>query len=141
MWGKEEPQRQVVGADVELLRNGVVIGVLDPRMNFYRSQDTPVPTPAVRSRIAGDVYINLMAFTENGQSATLRVILEPFVPWIWFGALVVALGAVVSAWPVSRRSTRWADVTAQAPMPPGGAYPLPAASLTMQSSASPSQLQ
>ena len=106
MWGKQEPQREVVGADVEILRKGTVIGMLDPRMNFYRSQDQPVPTPAVRSRPAGDVYINLMAFTPDGQSATLRVILEPFVPWIWFGGLVVSIGAFVSAWPVSRRAER-----------------------------------
>lgn len=104
MWGKDEPQREVVGADVEILRNGNVVGMLDPRMNFYKSQDQPVPTPAVRSRPAGDVYINLMAYTPDGQSATLRVIVEPFVPWIWFGGLVVALGAVVSAWPARRRA-------------------------------------
>lgn len=140
MWGKEEPQRQVVGADVELLRNGVVIGTLDPRMNFYRSQDTPVPTPAVRSRPAGDVYINLMAFTENGQSATLRVILEPFVPWIWFGAVVVALGAVVSAWPSSRRSMRRVNASAHVPSASGaGGYSIPGAAVSLQASASPTK--
>ena len=126
LWGKQEPQREVVGADVEILRNGAVIGTLDPRMNFYRSQEQPVPTPAVRSRPSGDVYINLMAFTPDGQSATLRVILEPFVPWIWFGGMVVALGAFVSAWPVSRRSARRVGfaVPQRAPMPsPGSAFP------------------
>ena len=112
LWGKDEPQRQVVGADVEILRGGTVVGMLDPRMNFYRSQDQPVPTPAVRSRPTGDVYINLMAFTPDGQSATLRVILEPFVPWIWFGGLVVAFGAVVSAWPSPRRAARRVEYTA-----------------------------
>jgi cytochrome c-type biogenesis protein CcmF len=104
LWGKDEPQREVVGADVEILRGGQVVGTLDPRMNFYRSQDQPVPTPAVRSRPFGDVYINLMAFTPDGKSATLRVILEPFVPWIWFGGLIIAFGAVVSAWPTTRRA-------------------------------------
>ncbi len=106
LWEKDEPQRQVIGADVEVLDKGEIIGTLDPRMNFYRSQQQPVPTPAVRSRLVGDVYINLMAFTPDGQSATLKVIVEPFVPWIWFGGLIVAFGAVVSAWPVSRRSAR-----------------------------------
>jgi hypothetical protein len=38
-------------------------------MNFYRSQDQPVPTPAVRGRQA--TCINLMAFTPDGQSATI----------------------------------------------------------------------
>jgi cytochrome c-type biogenesis protein CcmF len=109
LWGKDEPQREVVGADVEILKGTTVVGMLDPRMNFYRSQDQPVPTPAVRSRPTGDVYINLMAFTPDGKSATLRVIVEPFVPWIWIGGLIVALGAVVSAWPTSRRAARVVD--------------------------------
>jgi len=118
LWGKEEPQRQVVGADVELIKGGKVIGLVDPRMNFYRSQDQPVPTPAVRSRPQGDVYMNLMAFTPDGQSATVKVILEPFVPWIWFGGLVVALGAVVSAWPTARTSRRAVRASVPRQVPP-----------------------
>ena len=58
---------------------------------------------------------------ERGQSATLRVILEPFVPWIWFGGLVVALGAFVSAWPVSHRSARRVGFAVPAPAAVGGA--------------------
>jgi cytochrome c biogenesis factor len=34
------------------------------------------------------------------------------VPWIWFGGLIVALGAVVSAWPTARTSRREARATA-----------------------------
>ncbi len=126
LWGKEEPQRQVIGADVEILRGGTVIGMIDPRMNFYRTQDQPVPTPAVRSRPNGDIYINLMAYTPDGQSATIKVIIEPFVPWIWLGGLVVALGAVISAWPVSRRTAQRVGFVAPQPVvagPPGAAFP------------------
>jgi len=115
MWQKDEPQRQVIGADVDILRGNEVVGSLDPRMNFYRTQEQPVPTPAVRSRPSGDVYINLMAFTQDGKSATLRVIIEPFVPWIWGGGLIVALGALLSAWPVSRRSERTVSVSPSTP--------------------------
>jgi cytochrome c-type biogenesis protein CcmF len=124
LWGKEEPQRQVVGADVEVIRNGTVIGVVDPRMNFYRSQEQPVPTPAVRSRPQGDIYMNLMAFTPDGKSATIKVILEPFVPWIWIGGLVIAFGAVVSAWPTARSSRRAVRFAApRAVRPAAGAVP------------------
>lgn len=116
LWGKEEPRRQVIGADVEVLKGGTVIGIIDPRMNFYRTQEQPVPTPAVRSRPQGDIYMNLMAFTPDGQSATIKVILEPFVPWIWLGGFIVALGAVVSAWPTARTSRRAARVPASRPV-------------------------
>ncbi len=136
LWGKDEPQREVVGADVEILNGTTVVGMLDPRMNFYKSQDQPVPTPAVRSRPTGDVYINLMAFTPDGQSATLRVILEPFVGWIWFGGLIVALGAVVSAWPVSRRSPRAVDAMVPSPVF-GASEAVPGAVMSMARAPSP----
>jgi cytochrome c-type biogenesis protein CcmF len=78
------------------------------------------------------VYINLMAFTQDGGSATIRVILEPFVPWIWVGGMIIALGAVVSAWPTSRRSPRAVGYVRPSPTPrlapehafPGAAMPM-----------------
>jgi Cytochrome c-type biogenesis protein CcmF C-terminal len=71
------------------------------------------------------VYINLMAFTSDGKNATIKVILEPFVPWIWFGGLIMALGSVLSAWPVAKRSARSVGYTVpqRAPVAAGGAYP------------------
>jgi cytochrome c-type biogenesis protein CcmF len=114
LWQKDEPQRQVVGADVEVLRNGRVVGMLDPRMNFYFTQDQPVPTPAVRSRLDGDLYVNLDAFTSDGQSATFKVILEPLVPWIWIGGGIVAFAAAFAAWPTGRREFAAAPNTAPA---------------------------
>jgi cytochrome c-type biogenesis protein CcmF len=96
VYGREEPQRTVLAASVTVLRGERVLGRLEPRMNFYPTSQQPVPTPAVRSRPSGDVYISLMAFAPDGSTATLKVIVEPLVPWIWFGGLVVCLGALVS---------------------------------------------
>ena len=76
---------------------------MDPRMNLYPTQEQPVPTPAVRSRPSGDLYINLMAFANDGSNATLRVIVEPLVPWIWLGGGIICLGALISLWPTARR--------------------------------------
>jgi cytochrome c-type biogenesis protein CcmF len=71
-----------------------VIGTMEPRMNYYRVSDQPVPTPDVRSSLQGDLYVNLMAFDSNGANATVKVIVEPLVPWIWFGGLVIVVGAI-----------------------------------------------
>jgi cytochrome c-type biogenesis protein CcmF len=94
--GRQEPQRDVIAADVSILRGGREVGRLEPRMNFYPTSTEPVPTPAVRSRAWGDLYLNLQAFDRNGANATLRVIVEPLTPWIWTGGLIVVLGALVS---------------------------------------------
>ncbi len=72
-------------------------------MNFYPASQQPVPTPAVRSGFLGDLYVNLMAFKSDGSNATIKIIYEPLVPWIWLGGGVVVLGALVSMSPVGRR--------------------------------------
>jgi cytochrome c-type biogenesis protein CcmF len=124
VWGQEQPQRFVVGADVTLLEGGRVLGTLTPRQNFYRMSEQPVPTPSVRSSVAGDIYINLMAFDEKGANATVRVLIEPLVSWIWLGGGIVVLGAIISSWPTRRRAPRPEVVAVPAgyrPLPPLGA--------------------
>jgi cytochrome c-type biogenesis protein CcmF len=96
VYRRDEPQRMVLAAGVTVLRGGREVGRMEPRMNFYPTSDQPVPTPSVRSRPAGDLYINLQAFAQDGSTATLRVIQEPLVPWIWIGGMIVCLGAFVS---------------------------------------------
>lgn len=103
LWAKDEPQRFVVGADVAILRKGTEVARLDPRLNYYRTSDQPIATPAVRSRPDRDVYVNLMAFERDGSRATFRVLIEPLVFWIWLGGGIVGLGAVVALWPARRR--------------------------------------
>jgi cytochrome c-type biogenesis protein CcmF len=99
MWGREEPQRSVVGATLEVMNGAVVGGTMEPRMNFYPASQSPVPTPAVRSGLLGDLYVNLQAFRQDGSNATIRVIYEPLVPWIWFGGGVVVFGALIAIFP------------------------------------------
>ena len=125
LWAKPEPQRFVVGADVAVLRGAQAVGRMDPRMNFYRTQNEPVPTPSVRSRPAGDLYVNLMAFERDGSSATLRAIVEPLVPWIWTGGGIIVLGALIAVWPARRRSAAVAAEPTRVPARPSPSYDLP----------------
>lgn len=103
LWAKDEPQRFVVGANLTVLKNDRVVGTMDPRLNYYRTNDEPVTTPAVRSRVTNDLYINLLAFERNGAHATFAVLIEPLVAWIWAGGLIVALGAFIGVLPLQRK--------------------------------------
>ena len=104
VWGREEVQRSVIGATLEIVKNGTVTGTIEPKMNFYPTSQQPVPTPQVKSSIAGDLYANLQAFRPDGSSATIRLIYEPMVPWIWFGGMIVVLGSVLSILPTRSRA-------------------------------------
>jgi cytochrome c-type biogenesis protein CcmF len=130
VWGREEPHRSVVGSTVTVLRSGREVGRLEPRMNFYATSDQPIPTPAVRSRPSGDLYITLMSFANDGSTATLKVIVEPLVPWIWLGGLIVCLGALISIWPTGGRRRALVAGERYIPVPvPGSRSPIPAAPL------------
>jgi len=126
LWGREEPQRSVIGATMDVLgKNGRVTGTLEPRMNYYRVSDQPVPTPDVRSSLRGDLYVNLMAFESSGANATVKVIVEPFVPWIWFGGLVVVVGAIIGLFYGARSAPTPALATNAATADPAVARPDP----------------
>lgn len=112
VYAREEPQRSRIAASVAILKDGKEIGRLDPAMNFYPTSQQPIPTPAVRSRPWGDIYLNLMAFKQDGSNATIKVIVEPMVPWIWLGGGIICLGAIISMFPARRRSAAWASAPA-----------------------------
>ena len=102
----EEPQRFVTGAELTVFRGSEQVGTLFPRLNFYNMRAEPVATPDVRTRFTNDLYTTLLAFERDGSNATLSVIVEPLVGWIWFGGFVMAVGALVGAWPRRRALVR-----------------------------------
>jgi cytochrome c-type biogenesis protein CcmF len=67
---------------------------MQPRMNYYPMSQNPVGTPSVRTRLHEDLYLSLAAYAQNGASATLSVIVNPMIVWIWIGGGIAALGAL-----------------------------------------------
>jgi cytochrome c-type biogenesis protein CcmF len=106
-WADDQPHRFVVGSRFTVFVNGREAGEMNPRLNYYRAQGSePITTPAVRSRPHNDLYMNLLAFERDGSSATVTVIVEPLVVWIWIGSAIIAAGAFFSVWPRRRRPTQ-----------------------------------
>ena len=113
LWANDEPHRFVIGARVSVLKGEREIGALSPRLNYYRGRSEPVPTPAVRSRFANDLYLNLMAFERDGSHATLSVMVQPLISWIWTGGLIVALGALIGVLPLQKKQRRLTQTAIQ----------------------------
>jgi hypothetical protein len=65
-----------------------------------------------------------MAVERDGSSATIRMIVEPLVPWIWAGGLVIVLGALITIWPARRRAAAVVPVSVP-PLRPAGAVARP----------------
>ena len=106
VWAFEEPHRVVVAGAFTASRSGNLLGTIQPQLNFYERQPTePIATPAVRSFVDGDLYLTLMSFDrQNASHATVRVIVNPGVPWLWIGGMIIAIGAILAVAPQRRRT-------------------------------------
>jgi cytochrome c-type biogenesis protein CcmF len=122
-WGRQERQREVIGATMEWMDGDRVRATIEPRMNYYPTSQQPVPTPDVRSTLRGDIYLNLMAFKQDGSNVTVKVIWEPLVPWIWLGGMVLCAGAIIGAWPGRERERGKAVAEASGAMTSASAAP------------------
>ena len=85
---------------MELVGSGEI---LRPRMNFFERSTDPIGTPAVKSTPVGDLYLSLMAMSEDGQSATLNAWVFPLVGWIWWSIPILVAGALIAMWPQRQR--------------------------------------
>jgi cytochrome c-type biogenesis protein CcmF len=102
---RSEPHRQSQIARIAVTARGRDAGVMEPRMNHYMPTGQAIGTPSVRTTIGEDLYLSLVQMDTAGGTASLLVVIEPLVWWIWFGGGILVLGTVVSAWP-SRRAAR-----------------------------------
>jgi len=98
----QEAQRFVVQGTFTVLHANRQVAEMRPAKRFYPSEQQPIGTVDVRSTPREDLYLILSSFTQDGASATLKVLIRPLVMWIWIGGAVMALGALVAIWPDRR---------------------------------------
>ncbi|MCL4395693.1 MAG: heme lyase CcmF/NrfE family subunit [Chloroflexi bacterium] len=97
---------EVVNAQLTILSNGSRIGSMSPEKDYYvgatPDQSQSTTEVAVRSTPLEDLYIILAGFDSNTGSATLKVIVNPLVSWLWVGFGVLVAGTLLAAWPDPR---------------------------------------
>ncbi|MFP2957888.1 heme lyase CcmF/NrfE family subunit [Myxococcus sp. 1LA] len=114
----EEAHRTYVAARVEVTAPGGKVSELKPRLNYYERSTDPIGTPGVRETPAEDLYMSLMAFSEQAGTASFNVWVFPLVGWIWWSIPLLVLGTLIALWP--RRKA----AVAMAGSPAVGASPL-----------------
>lgn len=95
-----EDGRNVARAVVSVSKNGVPLGELYPRRDYYYAYQQPMTIPGVRSSMEDDLYVLLVDWqpiSTNG--ATFKVYHNPLVNWLWLGGVVFIFGTMVASWP------------------------------------------
>jgi cytochrome c-type biogenesis protein CcmF len=79
--------------------------VYRPAISQYTGGGAAVATPSVRTTPVDDVYVTLVHAPRNpGDPATIGIIVQPLIMWLWIGGGIIAVGTALAAWPGRRRN-------------------------------------
>jgi cytochrome c-type biogenesis protein CcmF len=96
----DDGQKQMTTAYLTVSVDGKEIDNLYPaRWAYRRHEQEPTTEVAIRRTPAEDLYAVLGGFDLADQSATLQLVVNPLVNWIWIGFGVMALGTGIALLP------------------------------------------
>ena len=100
----DTPNYEWLSADLEVSKNGNVIGVYDPQKHLYKASQQPTSEVRRHATWVEDVYLVFASVTDDNK-ATIQVFVKPLVRWVWIGGIVMFLGTCVTLVP-DRRELR-----------------------------------
>ena len=87
-------------AVVDIYKNGVYLGELHPRKDYYYDSQQAMTIPGTRSTMKDDLYILLINWEPTtATGTTFKIFVNPLVNWLWMGSLLFLAGIVIAAWP------------------------------------------
>jgi cytochrome c-type biogenesis protein CcmF len=111
----DDGQKQMVTAHTTVIRDGKEIDRMYPAKWFFRKhEDQPTTEVAIRRSFAEDLYLVLAAFELDQQGASMEIVVNPLVNWIWVGFGIMALGTGIALLPEAAFAFAMAKVPAGA---------------------------
>jgi cytochrome c-type biogenesis protein CcmF len=96
-------------------RNGNEITTLAAQKREYDSgQMTIMTEAAIDAGVTRDLYFALGESLDDGGAWSMRIYYKPFIRWIWLGAFIMSLGALLAVMDKRYRRSR-VKVTSKAP--------------------------
>jgi cytochrome c-type biogenesis protein CcmF len=113
----DDGQKQMVTGYISVFEKGKQVDTMYPARWFFRKHESePTTEVAIRRSLVEDLYVVLAFDRQNlgSQSATLQVVINPLVDWIWLGFAVMALGTGIALLPERSYSFALAKLGAEA---------------------------
>jgi cytochrome c-type biogenesis protein CcmF len=87
-------------AVVDVYENGVYLGELTPRIDYYFDSQQNMTIPGNRSTLKDDLYILLVDWEPvSNAGATFKIYVNPLVNWMWIGSVLFLIGIIFAAFP------------------------------------------
>ncbi len=98
-----DPNKRMLFTDMTLLDEGEEVGRVSPAKFIYRTHpEMPTTEVSIRSRADADLYVIMSTVDQQTERATFRIVVRPFVIWIWIGGFVLLLGCLIAMWPSAK---------------------------------------
>ena len=89
------PNYQATRGTVVVSRNGAYVETLYPEKRLYNAGGNAMTNAAIDSGPFGDIYVSMGEPVENG-AWIIRVYSKPFITWVWFGFIMMAIGGFLA---------------------------------------------
>lgn len=92
-----DPQKEVVEVSLSIKSDGKALGTLRPAKWTYRGHEEEPPRTIVtiKESLREDLYIILNGIDAESGLASIKVIINPLVNWVWFGFVLLIIGTVI----------------------------------------------
>lgn len=77
-------------------KDGKLITELYPEKRAYNASGMPMTEASIQPGVTRDLYVSLGEQIPGTNAWAVRVYIKPFVDWIWFGCLMMAMGGVLA---------------------------------------------
>ena len=91
----EGPNYVATVAELAVTEDGAALGVLRPEKRIYPVARMPTTEAGIDSGLTRDLYA-VIGDPQVGGGWAVRVWIKPFANWIWGGAILMALGGLIS---------------------------------------------
>lgn len=96
----QDAQKQMVTAEVEVLRDGEPLARMYPaRWYFAGREEEPTTEVALRRSLAEDLYLVLAGYNAGEQRADMQLRINPLINWMWIGIGVMVMGSLIAYLP------------------------------------------
>jgi cytochrome c-type biogenesis protein CcmF len=86
-------------ATLSVYRAGEYLTTLEPRLNQYENTDQSITVPALHPSLREDIYLILSGWSNSGDLATFKIVVNPLINFLWLGGLVFLAGGSLALWP------------------------------------------
>ncbi|HKY22607.1 MAG TPA: cytochrome c-type biogenesis CcmF C-terminal domain-containing protein [Vicinamibacterales bacterium] len=91
----QDDSKQMVTGHFTAFKNGKEIGKMYPARWLFHKHEEPTTEVAIRRMWDEDLYLVLPSYQVNTQSASVDIVVNPLINWIWVGFAVMAFGTTI----------------------------------------------